>query len=70
MGVDHVTVVHAVLWTFLVTEGSVALQDIRRSRNLCNVAFATTLLAGGWNDYPSQRTNPLGFLAVPAEVQG
>ena len=66
----HAAVVHAVLGPCLIAEHSIALQNVRRSRNFCSTFFAsTTLLAGHWDNNAGQTANAPGFLAVPTKVQ-
>ena len=69
-GFRHTAVVHAILRSLHVAKGGVALQDIRRSRNLCKASSArAAFLAGHWDDNAGQRADASDLLLVPPEMQ-
>lgn len=64
-GINHTTVVHAILWPCFIPEHSVWSECIVGSCNLWFSAFATVLLASWRNGYARQSANPPGFVLTP-----
>lgn len=70
MGIDHVGVIHAGLRVQLIPKPGIPLENVWRRSNLWLASSVPAFLGCDRYDNASQRPNTLGFLAVPAQVNG